>query len=656
MQKHLIACATLFALSLPSFAQSSDIGSVGKYEINIFGGGSFFGKKDKDPQLKLEDGGTLGARVTQNYWNYVSIEEEFRIHGVNNIRINNRGNVPGFGNRVRGFNLGPVFHFTPRESRFRPFLKLGVGFNWFGPTDDAVRQATGPAGGGFGVPVALQSEIKPIFSYGGGIKYKLHRRVGLRFDAEGFVSPVPQFGIPATPPAPGIGFANAQGSLNGLQVTGGLTFYMGDLNVAPPGAFTVGSLEASSTSAYEGDPLSFKLPVTNTLTGVTPKWTWFVNNQPVSGANTDAMAMKAGKPGTYEIKAIADADTSAAKGRVKGWLKKNPIAATARTATVTVKDWPTPRLANTGANPPSLTAATPAAGTSPGAPISVANAGTSTVNGRLGGFERPREIVYTFTTPEGRLAPGQTAGGQASQPNNRTVGVTLKDVAANAEPNVTVIFTPEGITVPAGSSRTIPISINVKDSHGPETNATVPVTLAVPAPPPPPPPPPSLEPIQLDDIIFSSGRSRVNNCGKRVLDQAYERAMANGDYDVVLIGHIDERESRLRLPRSAKPIDQQRVLNAASVLTAGEQPCKNLEPSRIKVVYAGTAQNSEFKSLLCQTSTNERATDRIRQNDANAKNRRVEVWLVPRPGKGRQPAGLQTQDLPTADLPKGCPR
>lgn len=656
MQKHLIACATLFALSLPSFAQSSDIGSVGKYEINIFGGGSFFGKKDKDPQLKLEDGGTLGARVTQNYWNYVSIEEEFRIHGVNNIRINNRGNVPGFGNRVRGFNLGPVFHFTPRESRFRPFLKLGVGFNWFGPTDDAVRQATGPAGGGFGVPVALQSEIKPIFSYGGGIKYKLHRRVGLRFDAEGFVSPVPQFGIPATPPAPGIGFANAQGSLNGLQVTGGLTFYMGDLNVAPPGAFTVGSLEASSTSAYEGDPLSFKLPVTNTLTGVTPKWTWFVNNQPVSGANTDAMAMKAGKPGTYEIKAIADADTSAAKGRVKGWLKKNPIAATARTATVTVKDWPTPRLANTGANPPSLTAATPAAGTSPGAPISVANAGTSTVNGRLGGFERPREIVYTFTTPEGRLAPGQTAGGLASQPNNRTVGVTLKDVAANAEPNVTVIFTPEGITVPAGSSRTIPISINVKDSHGPETNATVPVTLAVPAPPPPPPPPPSLEPIQLDDIIFSSGRSRVNNCGKRVLDQAYERAMANGDYDVVLIGHIDERESRLRLPRSAKPIDQQRVLNAASVLTAGEQPCKNLEPSRIKIVYAGTAQNSEFKSLLCQTSTNERATDRIRQNDANAKNRRVEVWLVPRPGKGRQPAGLQTQDLPTADLPKGCPR
>ena len=38
--------------------------------------------------------------------------------------------------------------------------------------------------------------------------------------------------------------------------------------------------------------------------------------------------------------------------------------------------------------------------------------------------------------------------------------------------------------------------------------------------------------------------------------------------------------------------------------------------------------------------------------EGRAKNRRVEVWLVPRPGKGPMPAGLNLQDLPAADLPK----
>ena len=62
----LLMC--LFALASPAPAQQKlvDTGEVGKYEFNLFGGGTFFRRQTQSPNLKLEDGGTIGARFTQN--------------------------------------------------------------------------------------------------------------------------------------------------------------------------------------------------------------------------------------------------------------------------------------------------------------------------------------------------------------------------------------------------------------------------------------------------------------------------------------------------------------------------------------------------------------------------------------------------------------
>jgi len=642
----------------PALAQQKDdIGTVGKYEINLFGGGSMFRQQKDVPQLKMDNGTTWGFRVTQNYWKYVGIEEAFRVHGNNDIRLLSAGAPPTrltFGNHTRGFSLGPVLHFTPREARFRPFVKMGLGFNWFGPTDDAVRTATNPAI--LGRAVNFKSELSPLFEYGGGFKFKANRRVGLRFDVGGNVQDFPTFGIPSTGAA-GQVVMGSKGPLNGAAVTGGVSFYMGALTPENLGEFTVGALEGAGVSVWPGDPLAFKTPASSTIEGVVPKWTWSFNNAGQGSARGDVDNASLRAPdaaGTYEVKVAVEPDQSGVKKRrVRNWLKKNPVTTQTRTGTVTVKPWPQPSV-TVNANPASITAPTPAAGTT--AAVSVANAGTSTLSGSLGAFERPRELVYTFHTTEGRLTPGETAGGTVSQPDPQTVIVTLKDVKPGETPRVTAIFTPEGITMTPGTSKTIPVTVGVKDSHGTEATQTANVTLSVPAAPAPPPPPPSKQPVQLDDIIFTYGRSRVNNCGKRVLDEIAQRVQADPDYDIVLVGHIDERESRIRRPRNAKALDQQRVMSAAAFLTAGTGTCKNVEPSRIKVAFAGTEQTNESKALLCATSTNERATDRIRSNDANAKNRRVEVWLVPRPGKGPMPAGLNVQDLPASELPKGCPR
>ena len=106
-------------------------------------------------------------------------------------------------------------------------------------------------------------------------------------------------------------------------------------------------------------------------------------------------------------------------------------------------------------------------------------------------------------------------------------------------------------------------------------------------------------------------------------------------------------------------LDHERVYNAAAVLTAGTGVCAKCDLDRIKVSYAGTDQTSDFRSGFCGTSTrqksDERKADEIAADDATAKNRRVEIWIVP---KGvAMPAGAKNpQPAPQKIIKaKGCP-
>src|SRR5208283_5624652 len=81
---------------------------------------------------------------------------------------------------------------------------------------------------------------------------------------------------------------------------------------------------------------------------------------------------------------------------------------------------------------------------------------------------------------------------------------------------------------------------------------------------------------RFNDIDFAKDKARVNNCGKRILIDEVAPALASGDYDVVLVGHIDTDENPT-LPGSGKgknkiapePLDEARTLNAAAVLSGG---------------------------------------------------------------------------------------
>jgi flagellar motor protein MotB len=161
------------------------------------------------------------------------------------------------------------------------------------------------------------------------------------------------------------------------------------------------------------------------------------------------------------------------------------------------------------------------------------------------------------------------------------------------------------------------------------------------------------------DIVFPKDSARVNNCGKRVLiEQLYPQLTANSNYDVVLVGHIDSSEVPRAGSRRNRTLDRDRVLQTAAVLSGGTGTCASLDASRIKGSWVGATQESETLPTSCTISTTapkERRGSTI-QDTNEAKNRRVEIWLVPR-GLSLPAAARDAKDLPDADLKRiGCPK
>jgi outer membrane protein OmpA-like peptidoglycan-associated protein len=206
-------------------------------------------------------------------------------------------------------------------------------------------------------------------------------------------------------------------------------------------------------------------------------------------------------------------------------------------------------------------------------------------------------------------------------------------------------------------TQTVTATVTVTDQKGKTASQSAPITVNC-AP---------IPFVRLDDIVFAKNSARINNCGKRVLIEDAGR-LAGGDYDVVLVGHYDsdERANRPGRPRghhvnveAARSLDEARALNAAAVLTGGTGRCANVDLSRVKLDWVGTDQTSSPEPALCGTSARPKPEhgERRGANVSEAdKNRRVEVYLVPR-GAPMPPAVKQIKSLPEKEVKTlGCPR
>jgi hypothetical protein len=360
--------------------------------------------------------------------------------------------------------------------------------------------------------------------------------------------------------------------------------------------------------------------------GRTIEYAWMLNGQR-QGGNTPDFTFTPNNTGTFTVQVTISDVTPPPPPmqRPKNFPARcwnpppppPPPAPVTATATVTVNEM-APTIAGVTADPNTLACAANTAGTH------TANLTVQATPSACGG-----NLSYKWTVSEGSVT------------NDTNQSATFDASTLSFEPGATA------------QTKTITASVRVSDEAGKTVSQSTAVTV-------------NCQPVwqRLDDVIFAKDNARVNNCGKRILIDDAAPKVASGDYDIVLVGHRagDEQTNAPPMPgRRREPpvaLDEQRTLNCAAVLSGGSGTCANVDPAHIRVDWVGSDQISEPRPGLCGTSGRAAQEERRGSQTSEAdRERRVEVYLVPRGSTAMPPAVKQIKPLPEAQVKAlGCPR
>ena len=572
-------------------------------EISIFGGGSFFKSVSSGLGNEHVSGGAAGIRVTENFWKYVSLEQGFT-YSANNLRVpqSTAPATAAFGNRIYQWNLNPVFHFTPRGSKVRPYLTVGVSAMNYNPTDTAEGLARIPDNPVLYKAQGLSDNLQAAMNFGGGVKWHLTDRFGLRFDLRSTYSRNPTYGLPYALPADGGVYIPRGDKLWGVMPTVGLNWYLGKKSVpeppAPPppppalGALSAGTLSAGSGTLCQGRPITIRATGVSDPAGRQITYKWRVNDQPMGGDSPE-LQFTPDRAGAYAI--VLEVSAPNTDGM--------PVrTATSNTLGINVQAYNAPTISAISAVP---------------AQLNFGDTGQLSVTGTGSACS---SISFKWTATEGTIT---------------------NDTSANASFDSKTVRFEQGGKIQA---KTVSVKATVTDDRGATVSSETQLKVDyIPTA------------IRFSDLIFSKNSARVNNCAKRILLEEVAAKAADPDYEIVLVGHYDQDE----VAKGKRPatLDMQRVLNAYAVLTAGSGTCGSVDTSRIKVDWTGAEQTSDFQPGICGTSARSAAGERRGSAVSTAdQNRRVEVWLVPKGTK--MPASFKAAKvLAVKDLKKaGCPK
>ncbi|MDA1313163.1 MAG: outer membrane beta-barrel protein [Acidobacteria bacterium] len=167
----IVLCAVSAATAS---AQSAELGlTVGRSVLNSSGIGSLTSFEAGTTPAGLGDGVRIGARWVTNSWVFLGHEFSYA-YQRSSLKI---GDQPARGMTVQNMYYNFVAHATPEGTVVRPFATAGVGVSVFFPPG-----ASSLSGGG---------DNKFGYNYGGGLKFKLTDKFGLRFDVRDHVTGKP---------------------------------------------------------------------------------------------------------------------------------------------------------------------------------------------------------------------------------------------------------------------------------------------------------------------------------------------------------------------------------------------------------------------------------------------------------------------------------
>ncbi|HLI84832.1 MAG TPA: putative Ig domain-containing protein [Bryobacteraceae bacterium] len=616
---------------------------------------------------KLQDKYIFGLRANEDFSNYVGLEESFTWGPANNLLLQPVGQNNYLPFKAHNYQaaLTPMIYFDRREARVRPYVTAGIGYTWFEPgqMNNLVTTSVGT------FTQHMHGSNYVAFVYGLGMKVNASPRVGFRVDLRGMYTKEAAFGLPSFPPGTGFLYVSDRGGESALQLSAGVLFRLGLRNVGTKPMMTLSC--ASNPAGTIGQPYMGAPPA---VTNGTAPYMYSATGLP-AGLSMDPMTGSiTGTPTTsgtftYTVR-VTDSTKQVAETQcmitINGQITLSPISGARNnvcpgenvTLTVTASgvppgETPTYQWTINGQPVPGASSNTlqvPTAGQQPGArqiqvratagPLS-ASSGPVTV-----GIAASGPPMVQFSIPQSTIALGDRLTLNATaQGTPCTNPVSVRYTASEGTINGNVF---DSGSVPMDmtnrlklQNRPVTITAIATDKNGATARADATVTVTL-----------KPEARRFDDIVFPAGSARVNNCAKRVLlEQLAPIARDNPDGRIILIGHRDQSDRG----RLAATVDERRVLDTAAVLSAGTGICASIEPSRITGNWTGTEQASPTRPNFCGTSVTERQGQGVRETDARAQYRRVEVWFVP--AGADLPAGLNARDLPEAQIKAlGCPR
>jgi outer membrane protein OmpA-like peptidoglycan-associated protein len=612
------------------------------WEIDAFGGIQVYKQVNRGLDTKISNGGVFGGRITYNPYEYLGLElwMDYSVANVNFGQSNGTipfgfggagGPVPpfAFGARNWTFGFNPVWNLRPRGSKVQPYLTAGVDGIQFTPTTKAINVANQPNNLALYHAGSLNDNLQVGLNFGGGVKWHFTDHLGARFDVRGLISRNPTYGLPSAYNGGGV-YIPGKAHVDGIQATLGLVFYGGEskcpvMPAAPPPPAPLPSVsitggDGSGSAAFcSGQPVTLHANIAAADRKVAYAWT--VNGQAQSSTSADVTFTPS--VGTSNVQ-VTVTDTTPLpppmerpkKFPVRCWVQPPaaaPIAPVSGTSTVT--------LAQGGPTISSVTAS----------PAVLAFNGEGARTSNLAGVAQSSpcggNLTYKWTVSEGSVT-------NDSSPN-ATFDVSSLNFEQSAQ----------------AQSKSIVATLTVTDATGKTVTGTANITANY-----------TPQWVRLDDAIFGKNNTRVNNCAKRLLIDDAAQRMTNGDYDIILVGHRDTDENEKagggkkkgRKGAAGIGLDEERVLNAAAILSGGTGTCGKVDISRIKMDVVGTDQTSETRTGQCGTSnTQERKGSETSEAD---KNRRVEIYLVPHNSTVLPPAVKNARPVPEAEVKAlGCP-
>jgi len=207
-----------------------------EWELSFYAGMASLGETTSDTpiedssdflssSIKPDNGLLLGARITQNLGRHFAAEMDYTF-ADHKGKFNNPTPLSATLNldqTTHSFFYDILLYVTDSSSRLRPYVSGGGGATYFA-LDGSIKDLSQQMG--FSMKNCWELGLR----VGGGIKYRLSEKIGVRADFKDQISDSPSYGLPPYIPVvdsiPGGGFAPS-GTLHNMQMSVGVIYYPG---------------------------------------------------------------------------------------------------------------------------------------------------------------------------------------------------------------------------------------------------------------------------------------------------------------------------------------------------------------------------------------------------------------------------------------------